>query len=93
MVVIVRKFNRKRNFEILDEIYNELEYPVEYFVGNGFYNNIRQLIHRGPVNFDCNSAKEDYFQDSDTEIIVNAAGYDSYEVVVFNGREYIIVWN
>lgn len=79
--------------EYRDEIYYELDKPVEYFVGNGFYNSVRQLVRSGPVEFDCDSAKNDYFDNADYETIVNSAGYDRYDSIIFERREYYIVWN
>lgn len=76
-----------------DDIYNELENPVEYFVGNGFYRSVRELVRSGPVEFDCDGAKEDYINNADYETIMNSAGYDSWEEVRFEGHSYILAWN
>ena len=79
--------------EYRDEIYNELENPVEYFVGNGFYSSVRQLVRSGPVEFDCDTAKSDYLNNSDYDSIINHAGYSYWEEVRFEGHTYILVWD
>ena len=76
-----------------NQIYDELENPVEYFLSNGLYRNINHLVNSGPVEFDCESAKEDYFTDADYEMIVNAANYQYWDEIRYEGHDYILVWN
>lgn len=74
-----------------DEIYDELETDfVSYFIDNGYYNNIRELIRNGPVDFDCGDVKSDYLEGTDYDDVASILGYEWVEDVSLGGDTYYI---
>jgi hypothetical protein len=81
--------------EIYDEIYNELNDPIGYFIDNhGLYADAGELLANGPVQYDCDKYVEDYLDNSDIDSIVSLAGYSSWEEVKTEEHGYVfVVWN
>lgn len=77
-----------------DQIYDELEDPVQYFViDHGYYADLSELIENGPVQYDCDRFKEDYIRNADTESLVFAAGYSEWNEVQTEDHGYVyVVW-
>jgi len=77
-----------------DEVKDQLDSNfVSYFIDNGFYEDIRQLILHGPVTFDCDDVKKDYINDLSTDDLYNFIGfYQSYETTL-GDKKYVILYN
>lgn len=74
-----------------DEVYDQLnDDPVDYFIDNGYYSSITELIKHGPLTFDCDQVKRDYIDNEDENSIASALGYEWIgEVKINNNRYYI----
>ena len=79
-----------------DDIESQLDNDfVSYFIDNGYYNNVRDLIRNGPVDFDCDDVISDYIQNSlyGLDDHANFIGFDNYEEIDFNDKTYYILYN
>jgi hypothetical protein len=74
-----------------ERVYDELSEPVDYFIDNGYYGSIKELIERGPVSFDCEQVKKDYIDNLyDNEEIASVLGYDWIDEVEINNKTFYI---
>lgn len=81
--------------KIKDEIYDELDNPVDYFVNNyGMFDDISDLITNGPVSFDCDGYIDSYLDEMGTDSLMSMAGYPRWDEVRTFEKGYVYVaWN
>ena len=78
--------------KIKDEIYDELDNPVDYFVNNnGIFNDISDLIRNGPVNFDCDDYIDSYIDGMDIDSLMSMAGYSRWDEVRSFEKGYVYI--
>lgn len=78
--------------ERYDDIYQQLsDDVVDYFLTNGYYDSVRDLIKNGPVTFDCDQVKRDYADNEDYEEIARSLGCIwENEVKIDNNTYYVL---
>jgi hypothetical protein len=74
-----------------ENVYNELSDYVDYFIDNGYYSSIKELIERGPVSLDCDAVKNDYIENLyDNQDVASILGYDWIDEVRINNDIFYI---